>query len=91
MEENWWSPWTAEDKAAIWHCWECGRKTLCWVVEDYMLEQGTRVPDLEHLKCSACGERGFDLAAMRKIGAYREKAKTSKQDLRKPKSRKKHA
>jgi len=79
MEKNWWSPWTAEDKAATWHCWECGRKAMRWVVEDCILDDGTIVPSLEHLKCSACGERGFDLAAMRKIRAYREKANVPKQ------------
>lgn len=48
-------------------CPVCGRKALLDVVEDCRLSGGRRVRRLRHTRCEACGERFFDVAAMKAI------------------------
>jgi YgiT-type zinc finger domain-containing protein len=52
-------------------CPVCGRRTLEEVVEDCELSEGRIVRRLRHTRCKACGERFFDVAAMRAIEAAR--------------------
>jgi YgiT-type zinc finger domain-containing protein len=53
-------------------CPLCGRRTLREVVEDCELSAGRVVRHLRHTRCRACGERFFDVAAMRAIEAARK-------------------
>lgn len=53
-------------------CPICGRKTLREVVEDCELSAGRAVRHLRHTRCRSCGERFFDVAAMRAIEAARK-------------------
>ena len=55
-------------------CPTCGKKKLIDVVEDVTLSRGRFVPKLAHARCTACGERLFDPAAMEKIEALRKRA-----------------
>ena len=50
-------------------CPMCGRRTLANVVEDCVLSAGRLVKRLPHVRCSSCGERFFDVAAMAMIEA----------------------
>jgi YgiT-type zinc finger domain-containing protein len=54
-------------------CPTCGKKKLIDVVEDVTLSRGRFVPKLAHSRCTACGERLFDPAAMDKIESLRHK------------------
>ena len=56
-------------------CPECGKISLGWVIGDCKLLDGTIVPNLERIQCSACGGNLFDLAAMRRIREVRESLK----------------
>lgn len=78
------SPWTAEEKRETFRCPTCGAEAFRWVTEDCKLLDGTVVPDLEHLKCFECGERCFDIAAMRRIREVRESLVAKKKDRRAP-------
>jgi ribosomal protein L37E len=53
-------------------CPLCGRRTLAEVVEDCALSGGRLVKRLRHTRCKSCGERFFDVAAMRTIEAARK-------------------
>lgn len=48
-------------------CPVCGRKALLDVVEDCRLSGGRQVRRLRHTRCEGCGERFFDVAAMKAI------------------------
>jgi YgiT-type zinc finger domain-containing protein len=52
-------------------CPLCGRRMLAEVVEDCELSGGRLVRRLRHTRCKSCGERFFDVAAMRAIAATR--------------------
>jgi YgiT-type zinc finger domain-containing protein len=53
-------------------CPLCGRRTLEEVVEDCELSGGRLIKRLPHTRCKSCGERFFDVAAMRAIEAIRK-------------------
>ena len=55
-------------------CPLCGRRTLEDVVEDCELSGGRLIKRLRHTRCKSCGERFFDVAAMRAIEAARKPA-----------------
>ena len=69
------SPWTEEEKELTYECPECGAEALRWVREDYELLEGKVIQELEHLRCGECGERCFDIAAMRRIEAIQSAIK----------------
>ena len=46
---------------------------MAYTVENCRTEDGLTVRRLRHLKCSACGERFFDDAAMHRIQTERAK------------------
>lgn len=69
------SPWTNEEKELTCECPVCGAEALRWVREDYKLFEGEVIPELEHLRCGECGERCFDIAAMRRIEAIQSTRK----------------
>ena len=70
------SPWTEEEKEELtYECPECGAEALRWVREDYELLEGKVIQELEHLRCGECGERCFDIAAMRRIEAIQSAIK----------------
>ncbi len=50
-------------------CAVCGRRSLTDVVEDCELSGGRLVKRLRHTRCRSCGERFFDVVAMRAIEA----------------------
>ena len=52
-------------------CPLCGRRTLEQVVENCELSGGRLIKRLRHTRCKSCGERFFDVAAMRAIEAAR--------------------
>lgn len=54
-------------------CPECGAMQMVYTVENCRTEDGLTVRRLRHLKCSACGTRFFDDAAMHRIQAERVK------------------
>jgi len=58
-------------------CPLCGRRALADVVEDCALSGGRLVRRLRHVRCTSCGERYFDVAAMATIEAL-EKPSTRK-------------
>lgn len=53
-------------------CPVCGRRALADVVEDCELSGGRFVKQLRHTRCTSCGERFFDVAAMTAIEAARK-------------------
>ena len=59
-------------------CPTCGRLTLRPAVRTVLTRRGSRkfpVPDVRGEDCSACGERRYDLSALRKIAAARSSAR----------------
>jgi transcriptional regulator NrdR family protein len=50
-------------------CPICGRRSLVDVVEDCELSGGRLLRRLRHTRCTSCGERFFDVAAMAAIEA----------------------
>jgi len=59
-------------------CPTCGRRTLRPAVRTVLTRRGSRkitVPDVPVEECSACGERTYDLSALRKIAAARSSAR----------------
>ena len=52
-------------------CPECGAMRMGYTVGNCRTEDGLTVRRLRHLKCSACGARYFDDAAMHRIQAER--------------------
>ena len=67
------SPWSADEKTLVYECPTCGEETLRWVTEDVTLQDGKIAALLEHLACSSCGEKCFDVAAMKRIEGIRGK------------------
>lgn len=53
-------------------CPVCGRMSLADVVEDCDLSGGRLIKQLRHTRCTSCGERFFDVAAMTIIEAARK-------------------
>jgi len=53
-------------------CPVCGRRALADVVEDCELPGGRFIKHLRHTRCTSCGERFFDVAAMTAIEAARK-------------------
>ncbi len=59
-------------------CPTCSRLTLRPAVRTVLTRQGSRkitVPDVPVEECRACGERTYDLSALRKIAAARSPAR----------------
>lgn len=80
------SPWTEEELNQTYLCHECGKEAVRLVRNDYVLMDGTIIPDLERLQCASCGANMFDLAAMRRIREVRSsqtKHRTRRRTIRK--------
>lgn len=76
------APWRDEEKQESYECPECGKDAVRWVQSDIRLKDGTFIPALERMQCSACGENLFDLQAMKRISDARGKKSSAGRSLK---------
>ena len=58
-------------------CPACGAKKLVTMTDEYRMEDGVVIPELERLQCKACGEKLFSPESVDKILLFRKSWKRS--------------